>query len=57
MLTDPSGFIYVSSVCVRDKRLRITITSLNCSLLKASKNIFVLESRQCNESPNWYYPY
>lgn len=40
MLTDPSGFIYGNSVCVRDNRLRITITSPNCCLLKASKNVF-----------------
>lgn len=40
MLTNPSGFIYGNSICVRDNRLRITVTSPNCCLLKASKNVF-----------------
>lgn len=40
MLTDPLGFIYGSSICMRDNRVRITITSCNCCLLKSSKNVF-----------------
>lgn len=56
MLMDPSGFIYGNSICVRDNRLRITITSPNCCLLKASKNVFGVgeQAAQSKESTNWY---